>query len=240
MKTKLFAILALAALTLTVRAQTSTTTDANGNTTTTTGPTLGTASSTAPRDVIISPDGNLFADLGNLGSDLGVPTSITNYGGGIFYSKSFSNSKQWGIGALVVANVTQSGTVGFTAGVDRLFGGGKTDSANILSGGITLKQRIYPVRYLAKMFNSNLSTNSWFYKEGGTVFAADLVGKALGSTAAVGGGVANIVRGGINLDVWQFKSGLFISLAIDYGNRTGAGAYNGNWGDFLPNVHWRF
>ena len=102
-----------------------------------------------------------------------------------------------------------------------------------------LKQRIYPLRTALGYFGFNLATNGWAYNEGSTLYAADLMGKPLGR-AAIGSGVANIVRGGANTDIYKFKNGLFISLAVDYGNRTGAGNYNGSWIDVCPNLHFRF
>ena len=102
MKTLLTSLILCA--TLSCLAQT--TTNQSGGTTTTTGGSQ-----------------NLLGDVGDIFRDLGVPTeALTNYGG-FFYSKSLSNSKQYGSGALTVANVTSNGVVNFVAAVDRLSGG---------------------------------------------------------------------------------------------------------------------
>ena len=195
MKT-IITIIAFLLLTCMVKAQT--VTNQSGGTTTTTGGSQ-----------------NLLGDIGNTFADIGLPKSATNYGGGVFFSKSLSHPKQFGVGILAVANVTSNGIVNFVAGLDRLFGGGRTYSANILSGGIMLKQRIYPLRSVLGYFGMNLNTNGWAYNEGSTLYGADLAGKPIGRAQGIGGGIANIVRGGANTDIFQFKNGLYISIAVD-------------------------
>ena len=44
--------------------------------------------------------------------------------------------------------------------------------------------------------------------------------------------VLAIARAGANVDLYNLK-GFELGAGIDYGNRTGAGAYNGNWLDFV-------
>ena len=119
------------------------------------------------------------------------------------------------------------------AGVDKLFGGGKLDSENIVSGGLTLKAPTHPLQFLTS------ATNSWAYNFALTPYAMVLVATPIGGTGNAGGGLGGLVRAGANFDIvsigkWKIGAG------VDYGNRTGSGAYNGNWVDLTVNARCGF
>lgn len=170
--------------------------------------------------------GGLWTDLGNLAGDLGLSSNPTNYAGGIFAGMKTSQN-QFSIGAYVVENVNNY--VGVIAGVDELFGGGKLNSENIFSGGLTLKAPTHPLR----LFTSNPKT--WAYKLTVTPYTVVAATLPIGGTGNAGGGLGGLIRGGVNVDLYNW-SGWIIALGSDYGNRTGAGAYNGDWIDGTLNL----
>ena len=164
--------------------------------------------------------------LGGVLGKFGLVTDPTNYAFGTFIGKSASGN-QTSAGVFVIENVNNY--VGVMLGVDHLWGGGKIGSANIVSGGLTIKDAMWPLRY----FTSN--TNTWAYNARVTPYAALLAGSALGNTGSAGGGLAAIVRTGANVDLFTFKN-FIVGLGGDYGTRAGSGNYNGNWYDVTFNA----
>ena len=168
----------------------------------------------------------IWNDLGNVLGDIGLSSNPTNYAAGVFYGHSLSGNKS-ALGIFVVENVTAN--VGVIAGVDTLWGGGKIGSANIVSGGLTLKALSHPLRFISS------DTNSWAYNMGATPYAVALVCMPINGTGSADGGLGAIARAGVNLDLYNFH-GWELALGVDYGNRTGSGNYDGNWIDVLFNV----
>jgi hypothetical protein len=84
------------------------------------------------------------------------------------------------------------------------------------------------------------TTNSFAYNLQATPYVAALVATPLGGTGNAGGGLGGVVRAGLNVDLYQFKSGFLngwtVGLGADYGQRTGSGNYNGNWIDGVLNI----
>ena len=62
-----------------------------------------------------------------------------------------------------------------------------------------------------------------------------LVATPIGGTGNAGGGLGGLARAGVNVDLYNWK-GWKLGAGVDYGNRTGAGAYNGNWIDLTFNI----
>ena len=172
-----------------------------------------------------------WSDIGSVLGDVGLSSNPTNYAFGTFAGIKTSGD-QYSIGAYVVENVNNY--VGVIAGVDQLFGGGKLGSENIVSGGLTLQAPTYPLRFLTS------ATNTFAYDLRATPYVAALVATPIGGTGNAGGGLGGIARVGLNVDLYTFQSGFLsgwvIGAGIDYGNRTGAGAYNGNWVDGIFNL----
>jgi hypothetical protein len=157
-------------------------------------------------------------------ASVGLVADPTNYAGFVFYGRSLKGN-QSAIGLGVIEDVNNY--VGVAAGLDTLRGGGKTDSANIVAGGFSLKLPSHPLKFMSS------DTNSWFQTFTATTFGLALVGTPVNGTSN-NGGLAAINRVGENLDLFKFKR-LQLGLGIDYGNRTGAGKYSGNWADVSLN-----
>lgn len=174
----------------------------------------------------VAPTNSFWGDLGSVLGDVGLSSNPTNYAGGIFAGVKTDGS-QYSIGAYVVENVNNY--VGVMAGVDQLFGGGKLGSENIVAGGLTLKAPSHPLRFLTS------STNTFLYDLTATPYVAALVATPIGGTGNAGGGLGGLVRAGLNVDLYNW-SGWVLGVGADYGNRTGAGAYNGNWIDGTLNI----
>jgi len=206
-------VAALALATDTSQAQT---TSSNGVTTVT-----GTGVTTAT-----APTNGFWGDLTALAGDVGLSSNPTNYAFGLFGGIKTDGS-QYSIGAYVVENVNNY--VGVMAGVDQLFGGGKLGSENIVAGGLTLKAPTHPLRFLTS------ATNTFFYNLQTTPYVAVLASTPIGGTGNAGGGLGALVRGGLNVDIYNW-SGWQLAAGVDYGNRTGSGAYNGNWVDGTINL----
>ena len=148
--------------------------------------------------------------------------------GAAFIGRSFSKN-QWSAGIVAVENVTASGSVGVVAGIDDLWGGGKIGSANIVAGGLTLKAPCHPFTFLSSV------TNSWTHTVTVTPYVIAMVATPINGTGSADGGLGSITRAGVNLDLYNFK-GWKLGAGIDYGKRTGAGNYSGNWGDLTFNI----
>ena len=167
---------------------------------------------------------SFWGGIGTALSSIGISSNPTNYAAAPFVGFSTSGN-QLAAGLLVVENVNNN--VGVIAGFDHLWFGGHTGSANIVSGGLTLKQPTHPLTWLG--------TNAWEQNFTLTPYAVAMVGAAFGNTGNSGGGMAGIARGGFNFDIVNI-SGWELGAGIDYGNRTGSGAYNGNWIDGTINI----
>lgn len=183
---------------------------------------------TTPVVPVISPasTGDIYSDIGSILGKLGISSNPSNYAVAVFGGKSFSGN-QWAAGAVIIENVNNY--VGVVAGVDHLWGGGKVGSANIVAGGVTLKAPTRPLSFLSS------NTNSWTHKLVATPYILAMVATPISGTGDANGGLGSITRAGINLDVYNLK-GWEIGVGGDYGKRTGAGGYSGNWGDLTANV----
>jgi hypothetical protein len=162
---------------------------------------------------------SLGFDVSNVLQDLGLSSNPTNYAAATFAGHSLKGN-EWSAGVLVVENVNNN--VGICAGVDSLWGGGKIGSANIVAGGLNLKLQTHPLSFLG--------TNAW-EQIAVTPFGIAMVGTPLGGTGSANGGLCAVNRAGFEVDLANI-SGWKIGASIDYGNRTGAGNYSGNWADF--------
>ena len=197
MKTKLFLLAAVAAISLTPLTRS----EAQTNTPATNAP-------------------SITGGLGEILQSVGLSADPTNYAAATFIGRSLT-ANEGAAGLLVIENVNNN--VGVVAGFDYLWGGGKLGSANIVSGGITLKQATHPLQFLGVTgWTSNLVV---------TPYAMLLTGTPTAGTSN-NGGLCAIARAGANVDLYNLK-GFELGAGIDYGNRTGAGAYNGNWIDFV-------
>jgi hypothetical protein len=156
-------------------------------------------------------------------SSAGLITDPTNYAIVPFVGIK-ADGKQFAAGLLAVENVNNN--LGVVLGFDSLWGGGKIGSANIISGGVTLKQQTHPLSFI--------STNSFFQNLAVTPYAVALVGTPLNGTSN-DGGLAAIGRVGAQIDIYNFK-GWEIGVGADYGNRVGAGNYSGNWFDGIVSI----
>lgn len=160
----------------------------------------------------------IFGDIGNILGDVGISSNPTNYAAAAFYGHSTSGN-QSSIGLLVIENVNNY--VGVAAGVDDLFGGGKIGSANIVSGGLSLKAPTHPLAFLG--------TNSFEQNFTATPYALAMAALPINGTGQ-NGALGAVNRAGVNFDIYNLK-GWEIGAGIDYGNRLGAGNYSGNWID---------
>lgn len=180
--------------------------------------------------VVLAQTNSLTTDLGNVLGDVGLSTNPTNWAVVPFVGAGTHGKLAAGL--LGIENVNQN--VGVVGGIDHLWFGGKSGDANLVSGGVTLKAVIYPVRQVCSVAGINLATNTWAYSLKATPFALALVGTPMNGTSN-NGGLAGIYRGGADLDVYSVH-GWNIGIGIDYGNRTGAGAYSGNYIDFFAAI----
>ena len=177
-----------------------------------------TATNVAPPD--------FFSGLGISLQSLGLSSNPSNYAVAMGYGHSLkgNQSAAW---ATVVENVNNN--LGVIVGVDTLWGGGKIGSANIVAGGLTVKTVIHPLKFISS------DTNSWFQTFKAIPFAIVMVGTPINGTGSADGGLASIARAGANFDIYNVN-GWQIGAGVDYGNRTGAGNYSGNWIDVLFSV----
>lgn len=171
---------------------------------------------------------DIYDSIGSVLNTLGVSSNPSNYAVATFGGRSFSGD-QWAAGAVVIENVTASGSVGVVAGIDYLWGGGKIGSANVVSGGVTIKAPAHPLTFLSA------DTNSWTHKVTVTPYVIEMVATPLNGTGSADGGLGSISRAGVNLDLVNIK-GWELGAGIDYGKRTGTGNYSGNWGDLTLNI----
>lgn len=166
------------------------------------------------------------ADIGNLLKDIGLSSNPTNYFAAPFIGHSLTGNK---LSAGLVIGENINNNVGVVGGIDHLWFGGKTGSANMVSGGISLKAPFYPIRAAFGFLKIDLATNSWSYNFRAIPYVLTMVATPLNGTSN-DGGLAAINRTGANFDIYNLK-GFEIGAGIDYGNRIGAGAYSGNWID---------
>ena len=165
---------------------------------------------------------NLISDIGNVLGDVGLSSNPSNYAAAIFVGRSLTKN-QTTAGLVVIENVNNN--VGIAAGIDHLWGGGSTDSANIVAGGLTLKAATHPLTFLSS------DTNSWTHSLTLTPYAIALVGTPINGTGN-NGGLCAVNRAGANVDIYNFK-GWELGAGMDYGNRVGAGNYSGNFIDAI-------
>jgi hypothetical protein len=165
---------------------------------------------------------SLMGGVEQILSSVGLVSDPTNYAGAVVMGRSLKGN-QLSAGFIVAENINNN--VGVIAGIDHLWFGGKTGSANIVAGGLTLKVATHPLALLSS------STNSFLAKLTATPFAIAMIGTPMNGTGNADGGLAAVNRAGAYVDLINFKGWEF-SLLGDYGNRTGAGNYSGNWIDF--------
>ena len=170
---------------------------------------------------------DIYDNLGGLLGNLGLSSHPSNYAAAFFGGHSIDNKNQWSAGLLLVENVNAN--IGVCAGIDNLWGGGKQGSANIVSGGVTLKAPVHFLTFLSS------DTNSWTHKVVGMPYAIAMVATPISGTGDANGGLGSILRGGFNLDIYNMK-GWQLGVGGDYGSRSGSGAYNGNWIDGVVTV----
>ena len=211
---KLKLVIVLAALLLCAgltKAQTTITTNASGGITTVT-------------NTVVASD--IYDNIGAVLGNLGLSSHPSNYAVAVFMGHSMSGN-QLSAGFVVVENVNNF--VGVIGGLDHLWYGGKTGSGNVVAGGITLKAPTHPLSFLSS------DTNSWTHKVVMGPYVVAMVGTPLNGTGSSDGGLASITRAGINVDVYNI-SGWELALGGDYGKRTGAGNYSGDWVDVMLNI----
>ena len=169
---------------------------------------------------------DIYDNIGSVLGNLGLSSHPSNYAAAVFMGHSLDNN-QLSAGLLIVENVNNY--VGVSAGIDHLWFGGKTGSANVVAGGVTLKAPAHPLTFLST------DTNSWTHKFTLTPFAIAMVGTPINGTGSSDGGLASITRAGFDFDLVNIK-GWELGAGIDYGKRTGAGNYSGNWGDLSLSI----
>lgn len=174
-------------------------------------------------------DSHLLGDLGNILNDVGLSTNPTNYAIVPFGGVSVGGQTRLAAGLLAIENVNNN--VGVVGGIDHLWFGGKTGNANLVSGGLTLKTSLYPFRDVAQYIGLSLGTNTWAYGVKATPYVVALVGTPVNGTSN-NGGLCAINRAGVDVDIYTVKGWNF-GVGADYGNRSGAGAYSGNYVDFI-------
>jgi hypothetical protein len=168
-----------------------------------------------------STNADIYDNIGAVLGNLGLSSHPTNYAAATFLGHSIKG-QQLSAGQVVVENVNNN--IGVAAGIDHLWYGGKTGSANVVAGGITLKAPAHPLTFLSS------DTNSWTHKFTFSPFAIALVGTPINGTGNANGGLASITRAGLNFDLANIK-GWELGADIDWGKRTGAGNYSGDWAD---------
>ena len=169
---------------------------------------------------------DIYSSIGSVLGSLGISSNPTNYAVATFVGKSLDKN-QWAAGAVVIENVNNN--IGVVAGIDTLWGGGTIGSANIVSGGVTLKAPCHPLTFLSS------ATNSWTHTLTATPYVIAMVATPISGTGNANGGLGSITRAGVNIDIVNIK-GWELGAGIDYGKRTGAGNYSGNWGDLTLNI----
>lgn len=169
--------------------------------------------------------GNLWTDAGTLVGDLGLHANPTN----LVADAGVGIGTHGKLAAWFVVAENINDNVGVIAGVDHLWFGGKAGNANIVSGGLTIKAPIFPIRVGASYLGISIATNTWAYSFEATPFVISLVGTPLGGTSN-NGGLALINRAGVDFN-WYDLDGWKFGTSFDFGNRSGAGAYNGNYFD---------
>jgi hypothetical protein len=132
-------------------------------------------------------------------------TVVTGYGRGTSGNKNVVFSD-------VAFNFNNN--VGLVVGYDDLFGTGKPQ-ANVVKGGVTLSATIHPFSFIGSTFLTNIV---------GTPFVADLIASPKNTSSGIG----NIVTTGYNFDVYAFKN-FELTAGAQYENRTGQGAWDGNY-----------
>ena len=142
----------------------------------------------------------------------------TNWAVAPFYGRATTGNKS-AAGVIAVWNFNDN--VGVIGGYDRLWSSGQASQANMVSGGLKLQVSIHPLAFTGLAALTNIVA---------TPYVASLVATPTGGTSN-NGGLAAINRAGLELEIMQWK-GLELHAGIDYGNRTGAGYYNGNYVDF--------
>lgn len=197
---------------------------------------IGVALLTAVATVQAQSTNGLFGDIGSVLGDVGLSASPTNYAVAPFVG--WGAGGKLSAGALVIENVNSSGTVGIVGGYDHLWFGGKQGSANLVSGGLTLKAPFQPFKVVCNAFHIPLGTNTWLYNETWMPYGLLLAGTPVNGTSN-DGGLCSIERGGLNMDIYNFK-GWKLGFAFDLGTRQGAGLYNGNWKDAALTLRWGF
>ena len=160
-----------------------------------------------------------WQDIGSFLGALGISTNPTNYAAATGIGIGPKEELAWWL--VVTMNVNQY--VGTIIGVDHLWYGGKQGSANIVSGGLNLSIATHPLQWFTA------STNGWAYNFKVIPFTAILVGSPLNGTSN-DGGLCAINRLGLNFDIYNFN-GWTVGGVVDWGNRVGAGNYDGNWTD---------
>jgi hypothetical protein len=160
-----------------------------------------------------------FSSIGDFLGALGISSNPTNYA--LATGAGFGKSGQVSAWAVITMNVNNY--VGTVIGIDHLWYGGKTGSANIVSGGLNLSVATHPLQW----FSSD--TNGWAYNFKATPFALAMVGSPINGTSN-DGGLCAINRIGVNADIYNIK-GWELGALVDYGNRVGAGQYSGSWID---------
>ena len=169
---------------------------------------------------------DIYDSIGSVLGNLGLSSNPSDYAAVVFAGHSVDKN-QLSAGILAIENVNNN--IGVCAGIDHLWYGGKTGSANVVAGGLTLKAPAHPLTFLSA------DTNSWTHKLVVTPFAIAMVGTPLNGTGNSDGGLASIVRAGANFDIYNYK-GWELGAGIDYGKRSGSGNYNGNWVDLCFNI----
>ena len=173
-----------------------------------------------------NPPADFWTGIGISLNSLGLSSNPSNYAGAVTFGKSVSKDQYSG-SLIVVENVNNN--LGVIAGFDHLWLGGKTGSANLVSGGLTLKAQVHPLRWAYSLVSTNQT--SWAYTLTGTMFGVSMVGTPMNGTSN-DGGLCAINRAGLNLDMIKVGK-VQLSIGGDYGNRTGAGNYSGNWVDLV-------
>jgi hypothetical protein len=163
---------------------------------------------------------SLWTDLGAVLGDAGLSSNPTNYFDAPFCGVSTTGNRL-AAGDILGENINNN--VGVVAGIDHLWFGGRVGSANIVSGGLTLKAPCHPLQFLG--------LTGWTSNLVATPYAIAMAATPLNGTGSANGGLGSIARAGASVDLTSWK-GFKVSLTADYGNRTGSGGYNGNWVDF--------
>ena len=115
---------------------------------------------------------------------------------------------------------------GLVIGYDYLFSNDKrmwSPSANVVKGGLNLQADIYPLR----RFNGD--TNSLFYTFKVTPFASVLILTPMNGTSSNNGGIGQATIAGGDWESPLLFNRIHLHLGGFYENRTGQGAWDGNY-----------